>query len=120
MADLTTTPASGAQQGSTSNPQAVPTGQSIGGASKQSGGVQPGTARSVLTSNNGVSLQSSALTTVSLDTTASTKTQASSTAVTKPVNHHVNGALIVASIVLVLIAVGVFWAMSRSAKSTTD
>lgn len=120
MADLTTTSASGVQQGGTSNPQAVPGAQSIGGPSKQSGGVQPGTADSVLRSNGGVSLQSSALTTVSLDATASTAAQTSKVSAAKPANHHANGVFIVICIVLVLVAAGLFWGINRSAKSTTD
>jgi hypothetical protein len=119
MADLTIAPATG-DQGTTQNPQTVPSAQTVGGASTKSGGVQPGTSRDVLTSQNGLSLQPSALTTVTLDTTASTGSQAQQAPTTQPAAHHVNPALFGISIALVLIAAGLFWVISRSAKSTTD
>ncbi|HYH36224.1 MAG TPA: hypothetical protein VD706_01860 [Candidatus Saccharimonadales bacterium] len=120
MADLTATPATGAQQSSTSNPQTVPSGQSISGASNRSGGVQPGTATSVLTSNNGLSLELSPVTTVSLSKSAGTGAQSRTVSTPEPVKHQVNGTFIIIPIVLVVIAVGLFWSMSRSAKSTTN
>jgi hypothetical protein len=120
MADLTIAPATGSQV-TTQNPQTVPTGQSVGGASTKSGGVQPGTARSVLTSQNGLSLGNSALTTVNLATGEASGTQAESKAVAQqPAAHHVNGALVGISIVLILVAIVLFWAIGRSAKSTTN
>ncbi len=120
MANLIIAPATG-DQGTTQNPQTVPTGETVGGASTQSGSVQPGTAKSILTSQNGESLSPSALTTVSLDAPAITQSQTISPAGTaKPQPHHFNPALFAVSIALVLIAAGFFWAINRSAKTTTD
>jgi hypothetical protein len=120
MADLTTAPAAG-NQGTTQNPQSAPSGQTISGASAQSGGVQPGTAKDVLTNQNGLSLHTTALTAVSLDqTTSSTGSQAQpAPAVQKPA-HHINPALIGISIILIIVAIGLFWMINRSAKSTTN
>ncbi len=119
MADLNIAPATG-DQGTTQNPQTVPTAQTIGGASSQSGGVQPGTAQAVLTSQNGLSLQNSTLTTVDLVTGAGSGTQAQAKPVVKQPAHHINPVLFTISIVLVVIAIGLFLAISRSAKNTTD
>lgn len=103
-------------QATTQNPQTAPT-QTIG-ASTKSGGVQPGTATSLLTDSQGVSLQTRPLTTVSL--AAGTPSQTSSTTAAKPAQHHVTPALFIIPVVLCLVAAAMFWAMSRSAKSTTD
>jgi hypothetical protein len=119
MAELTTAPASG-DQGTTQNPQTVPSGQSVSGASTQSGGVQPGTAQAVLTSQDGLSLRASALTTVNLNTTASTESQTRPVSETQQSDHHINPALFAISITLVLIAIGLFWFINHSAKSTTN
>lgn len=102
-------------QATTQNPQTAPT-QTIG-ASTQSGGVQPGTSTSLLTDSQGVSLQTRPLTTVSL---AAGTSQTSSTSAAKPAQHHVSPSLFIIPVVLVVIAAAMFWAMSRSAKSTTD
>jgi len=103
-------------QATTQNPQTAPT-QTIG-ASTQSGGVQPGTSTSLLTDSQGVNLQTRPLTTVSLATT--TPSQTSSTTAAKPAQHHMSPALFIIPVALVVIAAALFWAMSRSAKSTTD
>ena len=112
MANLSIEPATG-QQTATQNPQAVPT-QTVG-ASTQSGGVQPGTDRSLLTSPNGVSLNATPLTTVSLDT----GTQVESQPAALPAHHHANPVFFSVSIILCVIAIGLFWATTRSAKNTT-
>jgi hypothetical protein len=70
-----------------------------------------------LTSNQGISLSGSPLTTVDLSGSTTTQSQAKTSAATK---HHVNGVLLGASIALVVVAVALFWAVSRSAKNTTD
>ena len=120
MADLTTAPATGSQS-TTQNPQTVPSAQTIGGASKQSAGVQPGTATSLLNSQNGVSLSATPLTIVDLSNTeASTAITTKSDAASIKPTHHVNTALIAISIGLVVVAIGLFWAIQRSAKSTTN
>ncbi|MGH7192307.1 MAG: hypothetical protein ACREJM_02095 [Candidatus Saccharimonadales bacterium] len=111
-------PATG-DQNTTQNPQTVPT-QTLGGASAKSGGVQPGTAASLLTSSQGEYMGSPAITTVSLGAAGQTQaaTQAPSDT-TKPV-HHTSAAWFVVPVALCLVAVVMFWTMTRTAKSTTD
>lgn len=116
MAQLTTGATSGAQT-TTQSPQAVPA-QTVGGASKQSGSVQPGTTATLLTSQQGISLNAVAPTTVSL--TASTQSQASSAAAQPAVRHHTNSAIFIVPVILCLVAIGFFWVITRSAKNTTD
>lgn len=119
--DLTTAPASGGSQSTTQNPQTVPSGQAIAGATPQSRGVQPGTSRDVLTSQNGLSLSGSSLTTVSLNnTTAGTTVGAGSAASTQKTEHDVNFALLALAAVLVVIAMAFFGVLNRSAKNTTN
>ncbi len=118
MADLTIAPAAG-NQGTTQNPQSVPSGQAIAGASARSGGVQPGTSKNVLTSQNGLSLHASTLTAVNLDTTASATAQAKPAPTAKKPDHHINPALVAVSIALIIIAIVLFWTINRSAKNTT-
>lgn len=106
------------QQTTTQNPQSVPA-QSIG-ASNSSGGVQPGTASSLLTDKQGVTLHSQALTSVSLiDNGTRTETHPASQAPVPP-RHHVNAALFIIPVALCVIAVAMFWIVHSSAKSTTD
>jgi hypothetical protein len=112
MADLTIAPASGSQD-TTQNPQSV-TSQTVG-ASTKSAGVQPGTAATLLTNQGGVSLHSTQLTAVSL--AAGTQTQSQPAA--QPAQRHINSALLGASILFCLVAVGLFWTIHRSAKNTT-
>lgn len=119
MAGLNITPATQDQaQANTQNPQSVPSGTNVGGASTQSGGVQPGTSKSILTSDNGLSLTPSAVTTVDLNATSSATSQPTADPVAA--SHHINPALLGISIALVVLAIGLFWGISRSAKSTTD
>jgi hypothetical protein len=119
---LTATTGSGIQA-TTQSPQAA-TSQSGGGPSTQSSGsVQPGTATSLLTSDNGISLHGTALTTVSLDgSTAATTAVASSQIplAVKPTTHHVNPVLLGGSGLLLIVAVVSFWLTSRSAKNSAN
>jgi len=118
--DLTTAPASGSQ-GTTQNPQTVPSGRAISGASTQSSGVQPGTASDVLTSQNGLSLSNSPLTTVSLDNaSAETGSTVAAAPAAPKAEHHVNAVFLMAAAVLVVAAMAFFWTINRSAKNTTD
>jgi hypothetical protein len=71
----------------------------------------------VLTSNQGIGLGGSQLTTVNLSASSTAQSQAKEPV---PAKHHVNGALLGASIALVVVAVVLFWAVGRSAKNTTD
>ena len=110
-------PATG-QQNATQNPQTVP---SAPGASTRSGGVQPGTATSLLTSTQGETLHPQTLTTVSLASDPRTvRTTTSSVQPAPPQAHKVNAVWVAIPLVICLVAVVVFWAMSRSAKSTTN
>jgi hypothetical protein len=77
--------------------------------------VQPGTSTTLLTSQGGVNLHASQLTTVNL----AAGTQAQSQPAAQPPKHHINTVLLSASILFCLIAVGLFWTISRSAKNTT-
>lgn len=117
MAGLVIAPANG-QQNTTQNPQTAPK-QPVG-ATTQSGNVQPGTADSLLTSQQGVGLQNQALTTVSLANTGTQNSTSSAGQNAQPTKHHVNPALISIPIILCVVAVVLFWWITRSAKSTTD
>jgi hypothetical protein len=71
----------------------------------------------LLGSQDGENLGAAQLTTVSLNPTAAVSS--TSTAAAKP-ERHVNAGFFAVSAVLIVIAVVLFWAMSRSAKNTTD
>lgn len=114
---LSAASATGGQQGSTQNPQTVPA-KTLGNTA-QAGGVQPGTSSSVLTSNSGQSLSPVAVTAVSLNGATSTGQVQAAPARRAP-QHHVSAATLVIPIVLVLLAVVLFWGINRSAKSTTN
>jgi hypothetical protein len=75
------------------------------------GSVQPGTANSLLTSNNGVSLTPTQVTTVSLGQSAG------STPVTPVSKHHFNSALMGISILLFVMAVIMFKFAGNSGKN---
>jgi len=117
MAGLTVGQPAGAQA-ATQNPQSIPT-QSIG-ASAQSGGVQPGTASSLLSSGNGSALHGTALTTVSFGSTIAGTQTSNKTSNSAPASHHVNALVFIIPALFCVIAIGLFWQMTRSAKSTTD
>lgn len=116
MAGLTVGQPTG-QQGSTQNPQAIPA-QSIG-ASTQTGSVQPGTSKNLLNGQNGMPIGGSALTTVSLDNTG-TGTRTSAEPAHSAPQHHVHAWVFIIPAVFCLVAIGMFWQMTRTAKSTTD
>ncbi|HVX57506.1 MAG TPA: hypothetical protein VHA37_07280 [Candidatus Saccharimonadales bacterium] len=115
---LSIAPADG-QQNVTQDPQTAPK-QPVG-STTQSGKVQPGTADSLLTSSQGVGLHGQSLTTVSLvDTGTQTAASTSASSPAVPAKHHVNAAAISIPIIFCIAAVVAFWAVSRSAKSTTN
>ena len=114
MADnqLTATTSSG-QQTTTQNPQTA-TAQTDNAAA-QAQAVQPGTATSLLNSQQGLTLAPGALTTVDL---TATTTQATPKPVVPPTKH-INAGLLGISAVLVVVAIVLFWWTGHSAKSTT-
>lgn len=114
---LNIAPANG-EQTTTQNPQTSPTGAAPG-ASTKSSGVQPGTSNSLLTSTQGESLRPQALTTVSLVNTG-TQTRTLSRPTPQPAPHKLNPAWISIPVILCVAAAIMFWAMTRSAKNTTD
>lgn len=116
---LSIAPATG-QQTTTQNPQAI-SGQNIS-ASTQSSGIQPGTSTDLLNSTQGETLGAPSLTAVSLVNTGTrTETSAPGSGPASKPAHHVNAALFVIPVALVLMAAAMFWYMTRSAaKSTTN
>ena len=113
---LTTGNGSGTQS-TTDTPQAATTDNGLSGT--PTSGVQPGTATSLLSSPAGnaavgVPLEQTQLSTVSLNapTTAAVVVQPR---VSKP--HHVNWGLFSMCGVLLVVAVGLFWWMSHSARA---
>jgi hypothetical protein len=107
---LTVNQNSGGSQSATgqSNLQAPGTGNPT---STVGGKVQPGTPTSQLTSGNGISLNPTPLTTVSLKSASSTSTP-------KPVapKQQINPVLFGLAIGLFLVALALFWAIARSGK----
>jgi hypothetical protein len=110
---LTTTTATGSQT-TTQSPQTSAAATNFGG--QQSSGVQPGTARDLLNSTNGIPLASSPVTTVNL---ANAAQQTVTTTQVPKEQHHVNPALMGFSVLLFLVAIVLFWNTSRSVKNTT-
>ncbi len=118
MALTTTTSGAGlGNQTSTQTPQA-----SVGPASKAaaSGSVQPGTATSLLTQSNGISLSGQALTAVSLDGTTTSTGQSSQPEPVTPAKHDVNPVLLGLAIALFVAALMIVWKINHSAKNTTN
>ncbi len=109
---LSTTTNSGAQTGAQGNLTQPATQGGISGTS--TGAVQTGTADSLLTSNNGISLNNTPVTTVSLTGSTQSQSPRQDTAA-----HHMNYALLGFSILLFVVAVGLFWATGRTEKNTT-
>jgi hypothetical protein len=96
-----------------------PTGQA-GDTATNSSDVQPGTATSLLSSQQGgVPLHGTSLSQVSLNnpTPAALPVATTTTTVVKP--HHVNTVFLGFSGLLFVVAVILFWTTSRSVKSTT-
>lgn len=109
---LTTTAATGTQT-TTQSPQ---TSSAAGFANSPSSGVQPGTAESTLQSKQGgIPLGQASLSTVSLNTATVAKPR-----IVTPKSHHINPALFGVSLLLLVVAVGLFWTTSRSVKTTTN
>ncbi len=113
MAQLTTTNSSGTQA-TTQSPQSAGAAST---AAANSSSLQPGTATRVLDSgaNDGVPLSTTPLTTVNFNRAANIQ------ATTAPVvpDRHVNPAFFSITVILVLVAVALFWWISRSEKNTT-
>lgn len=118
MADNQLTTTSGSEsQANTQSPQAA--GAGVTG-SVQSGSVQPGTATSLLNGGqNGVPLNGSALSTVSLNTPPQAATASVIKAAIPKQNHHVNSVFLAFPALLILVAAIAFWLTSRSEKTTT-
>ena len=110
---LNTTTGTGTQA-STGTPQTVGEANTTA----QSGSVQPGTANSLLTSNQGVSLNANALTTVDL---TGTKTSTATVSTTPPTTqkHDINPVALGFCALLFIVAILMFVFTSRSAKNTT-
>jgi hypothetical protein len=112
--NTTSSSSSSASQAANQTPQAATAANF--GASQSSGGVQPGTATALLSSQNGIKLSGTALSTVNLGT-ASTKTFSSTPG--PAVKHHVSAPLLGFAILLVIAAAVMFYAVGRSVKTTT-
>jgi len=114
--DLTTAGSgSGGAQTATGDPQNSVQSDQLPGQTNQS--VQSGTANSLLTSTQGISLQNLAVPTVGLGTTTATSTPKANTSTTK---HTVHPGFVAVAILLFAIAIGSFWSISRSEKNTTN
>jgi hypothetical protein len=109
---------SGTQQAGTQSPQ-----NSVGsGVNTEAGSnVQPGTATSLLTTTSGIALTPSQLPTINVNESAqpSTSTNSVATTTVQP-KHYISGGLLGVSIGLFIIALVVFWVITRSAKTTTN
>jgi hypothetical protein len=108
---LKTTTGSGTQA-ATQSPQTAGQPTATG---TPSSGVQPGTASNLLNSqaSTGVPLHNTTLPTANLNATPTTQVA------TPPPARHLHPALFGVSALLFLIAIWLFWATSRSAKTTT-
>ncbi len=110
----------GSSQSNTQSPQTLvnptvnPTPNATTG-----GNVQPGTTTSLLNASaNGVKLQSMPLTTINLNSSTQ-QTQSLPAPPRRPVRH-VNGALLGVCIALIIVAIAIFWWMTKSSKNTTN
>lgn len=106
-----------ADQATTQNPQTAAPQSDNAAAPAQS--VQPGTATSLLASQTGLALTPGALTTVDLSSATASQATATKPAAKPLQSQHLNPILLVLSIGLCVVAVVLFWIMSRSAKNTT-
>jgi hypothetical protein len=118
MADLSIS-SSGGSQTTTQNPQGL---VSSGTASTEAASnVQSGTATALLTTPTGIALHPSQLPTIAVNTSSEPSLPTSSASVaTAPPKHHVSSALLGISAGLFIIAIIIFWAITRSAKNTTN
>jgi cobalamin biosynthesis Mg chelatase CobN len=101
-----------ASQSTTQSPQSAGAGNNN---TAQSGSVQPGTAANVLTSQNGISLQQTQLSTVSLASSSNTQTN-----ITPAPAKHINPFLLVVAAVLFLLAVWMFFSTTKTVNNTTE
>jgi hypothetical protein len=101
-----------ASQNTTQSPQTAGAGNN---STAQAGSVQPGTAANVLTSQNGISLQQTQLSTVSLAPASNTQTN-----ITPAPARHINPFLVIVAVILFLIAAWMFLSTTRSVNSTTE
>jgi hypothetical protein len=117
MAGLAVSAISGNSQTKTESPQNLvnPTANAA-----LSSNVQTGTASSLLTAQTGILLKQTAPTTVSLNNTSLGTPITQTPTTTHSSKHHINVVLLGACIVVVVIAVAVFWIITRSAKNTTN
>lgn len=109
MADQLTSGQALGAQGSTQNPQSVPTGDS---------GVQPTTSTDLLNGSNGIALNQPKVPTIGLGNTAQTSSQTVTTA--PAAHHHVDSALLTVPGALLVLALVAFWITGTTVKSTTD
>ncbi|HVA11498.1 MAG TPA: hypothetical protein VNG32_05035 [Candidatus Dormibacteraeota bacterium] len=105
-------------QTSTQSPQGlVGSGSTTAAASN----VQPGTATTLLTTGSGIALYPTQLPTVSVNTAPQTTTTSTPVvATTIQTKHHISGGLLGISAGLFIVALVVFWIITRSAKNTTN
>lgn len=104
-----------AGQASNQSPQQSTNNTFVGA---RSSAVQPGTASAALTNNQGIQLESQPLTAVNVGNTASSQTTATKPALT-PDNSKINPVLLVLTLLFIVVAIAMFWAIQRSVKSTT-
>jgi hypothetical protein len=102
-------------QTSTQSPQAAT--MSNFGASQSSGGVQPGTAATLLNSSQGIKLADTALPAINLGTSTAATSSASPSKNSN--QHHINGPLLGFAGLLIVVALVLFWTASHSIKNTT-
>jgi hypothetical protein len=112
--DLSAASSSGTQS-ATQDPQTSTSGQ-LGGTTSSS--VQPGSSVNLFSGQSGVSLNPTSLSTVNLnsDSSATTTTTVASPAVLK---HNPNTVLLGLMVILVVLAIAIFWKFTSSAKNTT-
>jgi len=105
-------------QTNTQSPQGL---VSSGSTTAAASNVQPGTATTLLTTGSGISLHPTQLPTINVNTAPQTVTNPSSVAATtvQP-KHHISSGLLGISAGLFIIALVVFWIITRSAKNTTN
>ena len=114
--DLSVTTGSDTDASKTQNPQ---TAVGANNQAAKSGDVQPGTAQNLLVNSqasDGIPLTNTPLSVVNLATGTRADAQ---TNVVPAAPHHMNPALLIFSVVLFVVAIGMFYATSRSAKNTT-
>lgn len=121
MADNQLTTSAGSSspesQVNTQNPQGSAPQLNTG---TQPGDLQTGTASGLLNGSAGITLRSPALPSVSLPPVTATAVAASQPLKAAAPSHHANTGLLGLAAVLLLVAIAVWWSISRSVKSTTS